>query len=158
MRCPSCGHSESKVVDSRPGPEGGAIRRRRACESCDFRFTTWERVDADLVVQKRDGRREAFAADKLLRSLTLACRKRPVPAEDLQRVVQGVEARLLGRGEVPSSVIGEAVLRELARIDQVAWVRFASVYLRFEGIEEFERFADEARRLAAVQEPPGIEP
>lgn len=148
MRCPACGHPESRVADSRPGPEGASIRRRRACESCDHRFTTWERIEADLVVQKRDGRREAWSADKLLRALTVACRKRPVPADELQRVVDRVAAKLAGRGEVPAAEIGSSALEELAAIDQVAWVRFASVYLRFDRIGEFERFA-EAARVAA---------
>jgi transcriptional repressor NrdR len=149
MRCPRCTNAESRVVDSRPGHEGGAIRRRRECERCGHRFNTWERVDGtEIVVVKRDGRREPWDREKIRQGLRIACRKRPVPVNGIERVVERVEVRMAGRAEVGSEDIGRAVLDELARLDEVAWVRFASVYLRFASLEEFERFAADARARA----------
>lgn len=136
-------------MDSRPGHEGGAIRRRRECEGCQNRFNTWERVEgAEIVVVKRDGRREPWDREKLRDGLRIACRKRPVPVTAIEKVVERVEARVGGRGEVGTEDIGRAALDELARLDEVAWVRFASVYLRFASLEEFERFASDARARA----------
>jgi len=140
MRCPFCRDLENRVVDSRLGKDGDAIRRRRHCERCGRRFTTYERVeDALPMVVKKDGRREAFDRQKVLEGLKLACQKRPVSAEQLEDVVDGIERRLqeMGEKEVPSSVIGEAVMRELGKLDEVAYVRFASVYRSFKDLGEF---------------------
>ncbi len=137
MRCPACGNTSSKVVDSRPAPDGDAIRRRRACERCGARFTTWERVE-ELVplVVKRDGRREPFQRDKVRRSVSIATRKRPVTADQIERIVARIADAVTDR-EAASEELGRLVLEELAGIDEVAYARFASVYLRFESLEEF---------------------
>jgi transcriptional repressor NrdR len=140
MRCPACQHEGSRVIDSRPGVDAASIRRRRVCERCEERFTTYERVeDTTPLVVKRDGRREPFERDKVRRAVSTACRKRPVPAEQIERIVQRVAGRF-GTGtasEVPSVQIGELLLSELARVDEVAYARFASVYLRFETVGDF---------------------
>ena len=140
MRCPFCAAIEDKVVDTRPSDNEQVIRRRRECSSCSRRFTTYERVDEILpMVVKKDGRREAFDRQKVLEGLKLACQKRPVGADQLEAVADGIERRLqeMGEKEVPTSVIGEAVMRELARLDEVAYVRFASVYRSFKDLGEF---------------------
>ncbi len=147
MRCPECGHSESKVLDSRPTEDGAVIRRRRECLRCEARFTTYEKIEVrPLVVVKKDGRREAFAGDKVLRGLMVACEKRPVPTDQLEQMAGEVERDLRARfeREVPSREIGEAVMARLRTIDQVAYVRFASVYRQFQDIE---RFREELERL-----------
>jgi transcriptional repressor NrdR len=131
---------ENKVIDSRLSNQGAVIRRRRECLGCQRRFTTYERVEEILpMVVKKDGRREAFDRQKVLEGLKLACQKRPVGADQLEAVVDGIERRLqeMGEKEVPTSVIGEAVMRELARLDEVAYVRFASVYRSFKDLGEF---------------------
>jgi len=144
MKCPSCAHSASRVVDSRPGLEGVEIRRRRECENCGGRFTTYERSDGlGAMVLKRDGRREAFDPDKLRRSLRTACRKRPVSADILERIV-GRIASAVDEGaeqEIPSEELGRSLLEELATVDEVSFARFASVYLRFERLADFTRLA-----------------
>ena len=140
MRCPFCSFADTKVIDSRPDKDGTAIRRRRECESCGKRFTTHERVEETLpLVMKRDGRREPFERAKLIAGIQKACEKRPVPVETIERLVDRLEARLQesGEKEVPSTVIGELVMNELHHIDQVAYVRFASVYRSFKDISEF---------------------
>ena len=140
MKCPFCAEVENKVIDSRLSNQGAVIRRRRECLGCQRRFTTYERVEEILpMVVKKDGRREAFDRQKVLDGLKLACQKRPVGADQLEAVVDGIERRLqeMGEKEVPSSVIGEAVMRELARLDEVAYVRFASVYRSFKDLGEF---------------------
>ena len=140
MKCPFCAEVENKVIDSRLSNQGAVIRRRRECLECQRRFTTYERVEEILpMVVKKDGRREAFDRQKVLEGLKLACQKRPVGADQLEAVVDGIERRLqeMGEKEVPSSVIGEAVMRELARLDEVAYVRFASVYRSFKDLGEF---------------------
>ncbi|OLC71083.1 MAG: transcriptional regulator NrdR [Deltaproteobacteria bacterium 13_1_20CM_2_69_21] len=140
MKCPFCAEVENKVIDSRLSNQGAVIRRRRECLGCQRRFTTYERVEEILpMVVKKDGRREAFDRQKVLEGLKLACQKRPVGADQLEAVVDGIERRLqeMGEREVPSSVIGEAVMRELARLDEVAYVRFASVYRSFKDLGEF---------------------
>ena len=140
MKCPFCAEVENKVIDSRLSNQGAVIRRRRECLGCSRRFTTYERVEEILpMVVKKDGRREAFDRQKVLEGLKLACQKRPVSAEQLEDVVDGIERRLqeLGDKEVPTSVIGETVMRELARLDEVAYVRFASVYRSFKDLGEF---------------------
>jgi transcriptional repressor NrdR len=140
VKCPFCAEVENKVIDSRLSNQGAVIRRRRECLGCQRRFTTYERVEEILpMVVKKDGRRESFDRQKVLDGLKLACQKRPVGADQLEAVVDGIERRLqeMGEKEVPSSVIGEAVMRELARLDEVAYVRFASVYRSFKDLGEF---------------------
>ena len=140
MRCPFCRDLENRVVDSRLGKDGDAIRRRRHCERCGRRFTTYERVEDVLpTVVKKDGRREPYDREKLISGLQKAVEKRPVSMDQLEALVAEVEARVLDRGEkeVPSSLLGEEVMRRLRALDQVAYVRFASVYRSFRDIEEF---------------------
>jgi transcriptional repressor NrdR len=140
VKCPFCAEVENKVIDSRLSNQGAVIRRRRECLGCQRRFTTYERVEEILpMVVKKDGRREAFDRQKVLEGLKLACQKRPVGADQLEAVVDGIERRLqeMGEKEVPSSVIGESVMRELAKLDEVAYVRFASVYRSFKDLGEF---------------------
>jgi transcriptional repressor NrdR len=140
MRCPFCQDAENKVIDSRESHEGSVIRRRRECLQCKRRFTTYERVEElyPLIV-KKDGRRETFDRDKVLAGLKKACEKRPVSADQLEETVVAIERLLQGMGEkeVPSSVIGEEVMRRLHSLDEVAYVRFASVYRSFRDISEF---------------------
>ena len=143
MRCPFCGHEDTQVKDSRPTEDNSAIRRRRFCPACGSRFTTFERVQLrELVVVKKTGKRAPFDRDKLARSLQLALRKRPIDAERLERVVNSIVRRLesMGESEIPSSVIGEMVMESLANLDQVAYVRFASVYRNFREAKDFGEF------------------
>ena len=144
MRCPACGHQSSKVVDSRPGPDGVEIRRRRECESCQHRFTTYERREgSEKMVLKRDGRHEPFDRDKIRRSLRTACRKRPVSADAIERMVERAAARVEDTvdREVSSGAIGMHLLEELRRVDEVSFARFASVYQRFEALDDFLQLA-----------------
>ncbi len=151
MRCPFCGHEDTQVKDSRPTDDNTAIRRRRSCPNCGARFTTFERIQLrELTVVKSNGQKEPFDRDKVLRSMKIACRKRPVEPERIERVVNGLVRRLesLGETEIPSSVVGEMVMEALAGLDQIAYVRFASVYRNFREVKDFEKFigglADEA--------------
>lgn len=147
MRCPYCGHGESRVVDSREVREGREIRRRRECVGCGRRFTTYERVDeVPAAVIKRDGRRETFDREKLLNGLLKACEKRAVPRRELHAIADAVEAELAKREdrEMSSEAIGNLVIEKLRDLDQVAYVRFASVYRRFEDVNQF---MEELRRL-----------
>ena len=140
MRCPHCQYKNTKVLDSRPIEEGRSIRRRRQCESCQFRFTTFERLEeVPLVVVKKEGTREEFSRDKLMRGLIRACEKRPVAIEELESITIDVERELRNRGdsEVQSKDIGEMVMNRLADVDEVAYVRFASVYRQFKDISMF---------------------
>jgi transcriptional repressor NrdR len=140
MRCPNCSSKNSKVLDSRPSEEGRAIRRRRECEECSFRFTTFERIEeTPLIVVKKEGTREEFSREKLLRGLLKACEKRPVALEQIENIVGNVEKELrnLGNSEISSNVIGEMVMEQLAQVDEVAYVRFASVYRQFKDINVF---------------------
>ena len=140
MKCPFCGHLEDKVVDSREAKEGNAIRRRRECLRCRRRFTTYEHIEDVLpVVVKKDGRREPFDRNKILGGLKKACEKRPVAMDVLEEIVSRIEKRAQesGEKEIPSSMIGSEVMRELQMLDEVAYVRFASVYREFKGINEF---------------------
>lgn len=141
MRCPWCGHRENKVVDSRPAEQGAAIRRRRECLSCGRRFTTFERMeDVGLVVMKRDGSRESYFREKVVAGIRKAIVNRPVTEEQVAQVADRVEERLRRRGpQVTSQQVGLEVLSQLARLDQVAYVRFASVYRDFQEITDFER-------------------
>ena len=143
MRCPFCGAEDSQVKDSRPAEEGGSIRRRRQCPACGARFTTFERVQLrDLVVVKKDGRRVAFDREKLARSLRIATRKRGIDEERIEQLVNGIVRRIetTGESEVPSRRIGELAMEGLALLDQVAYVRFASVYKDFADARDFEEF------------------
>lgn len=147
MRCPFCGHLESRVLDSRLARDGRAIRRRRVCEFCGRRFTTYEEAEEiHLKVRKRDGRIEPFRRDKILRSLEVATNKRPVSVEELEQVVEEVERVLYDEGErvVASERVGELVMERLKRLDPVAYVRFASVYLSFDSVEDFRHFIEDA--------------
>lgn len=140
MNCPFCGHSESKVLDSRASDEGTAIRRRRECLECEKRFTTYERIEEiPLVIVKRDGKREPFDRRKILNGLLKACEKRPVPFETLERVTDQVERELRNRmdQEVTSEAVGELIMDMLREIDEVAYVRFASVYRQFKDVDKF---------------------
>ena len=141
MRCPFCGHDDTQVKDSRPSEDNSAIRRRRHCPECGGRFTTFERVQLrELIVVKKNGRREPFEREKLERSLTHALRKRPVEAERVDRMITGIVRRLesMGENEVQASTIGELVMQALASLDKVAYVRFASVYRNFRETKDFE--------------------
>ena len=140
MRCPYCGHLEDRVVDSREAQDGQATRRRRECLGCARRFTTYERIEDVLPqVVKKDGRREAFDREKIVEGVATACQKRPVSAEQIEALVTGVERQLqeLGEREVRTAVIGEAVMQRLRSLDEVAYVRFASVYRAFRDVGEF---------------------
>ena len=140
MRCPKCGSSQDRVIDSREAREGYAIRRRRECLRCTFRFTTSEEVEREeLRVVKRNGARETFNREKLFSGLRKACEKRPVKIEDLERACDEIASELEEEGyrEIPSSVIGAKVMRRLEAIDHVAYVRYASVYRQFEDVGEF---------------------
>ncbi|WP_071433388.1 transcriptional regulator NrdR [Angelakisella massiliensis] len=140
MKCPFCGYAESKVIDTRPADEGERIRRRRECLSCEKRFTTYEVVETTpLMVIKKDGSREVFSRDKLLRGMIKSCEKRPVSLSVLEDAVADIQLTLQNRleREVPSSQIGELCMEKLKGIDQVAYVRFASVYRQFKDINSF---------------------
>lgn len=146
MRCPFCSHLESQVKDSRPSEDGAAIRRRRLCPNCGGRFTTFERVQLrELVILKRSGRRTPFDREKLARSVAIALRKRPVEPEELERMISGIVRQLesLGESEVPSHVLGEMVMTALKAVDEVAYVRYASVYRDFRETSDFARFLGE---------------
>jgi transcriptional repressor NrdR len=143
MRCPFCSHDDTQVKDSRPTEDNSAIRRRRQCPNCGARFTTFERVQLrELVVIKSNGSREPFDREKLLRSMSLALQKRPVESDRVDRIVNGIQRRLESSGEteIPSKVIGELVMDALANLDQVAYVRFASVYRNFREARDFGEF------------------
>ena len=152
MRCPFCGNIDTQVKDSRPADDHVSIRRRRFCPSCGGRFTTYERVQLrDLVVVKKSGKREAFDRDKLERSIRIALQKRPIEPDRIDQMVSGIVRRLesLGETDVPSDVIGQIVMETLARIDTVAYVRFASVYKNFQAADDFEEFVAELRPAPA---------
>lgn len=143
MRCPFCAHEASQVKDSRPSEDGAAIRRRRQCEACGARFTTFERVQLrDLTVVKKTGEREPFDRGKLERSVAIACRKRDIPAERIERLITSIQRQLETRGdEVTTSQIGEAVMDGLKALDHVAYIRFASVYKDFSEPGDFAEIA-----------------
>ncbi|MFB1050864.1 transcriptional regulator NrdR [Paraliobacillus sp. JSM ZJ581] len=140
MRCPNCNDKHTRVLDSRPIEEGRSIRRRRECEACEFRFTTFERTEEiPLIVVKKEGIREAFSREKLIRGLIKACEKRPVALEQLEELALDVEKELRNNGvsEIQSKEVGELVMERLSSIDEVAYVRFASVYRQFKDISVF---------------------
>ena len=149
MKCPFCGNVDTQVVETRVAEDGDFIRRRRQCASCEKRFTTYERPDLTFpAIVKKDGRRIDYERDKLRASMNLALRKRPVSTEQIDAAVERIEEKLLNLGvrEIPSARIGELVMRELKKLDKVAYVRFASVYRSFEDIDEFKTLVDEVRR------------
>ena len=149
MKCPFCGNVDTQVVETRMAEDGDFIRRRRQCAACEKRFTTYERPDVNFpAVVKKDGRRNEYERAKLLSSMNLALRKRPVSTEQIDSAVERIEEKLLNLGvrEVPSTRIGELVMRELKKLDKVAYVRFASVYRSFEDIDDFKTLVDEVRK------------
>ena len=146
MKCPSCGFAESKVVDSRPSDDGSSIRRRRECLECSYRFTTYERImDSPLIVTKADGSSEAYDRSKLMRGVLIACAKRPITPDQISNLVNEIEAELraTSRTEISSKSLGNMALQRLAALDEVAYVRFASVYKDFQNIEEFAQALEE---------------
>ncbi len=152
MKCPNCSHEVSQVKDSRPTEDGAAIRRRRQCENCGARFTTFERIQLrEVTVAKSSGHREPFDRDKLLRSVTIACRKRPIDNAGIDRLVSSVQRQLemQGDAEVPSDEIGARVLAELKQVDSVAYIRFASVYKDFSKASDFEEFASSVKEMGS---------
>ena len=149
MKCPFCAHLETQVVETRVSEDADVVRRRRQCSACDKRFTTYERPDVSFpAIVKKDGRRIEYDRDKVRASMNLSLRKRPVSTEQVDSAIERIEEKLLthGQREVPSTRIGEWVMRELRKLDKVAYVRFASVYRSFEDIDEFKTLVDEVSR------------
>ncbi len=149
MKCPFCGHLETQVVETRLAEDGGFIRRRRQCSACEKRFTTYEKPEVSFpTIVKKDGRRIEYDRSKILGSLRLALRKRPVSTEQVDSAVERIEEQLLSKAqrEVASNRLGELVMRELKKLDTVAYIRFASVYRSFEDIDDFRAMVDEVRR------------
>ena len=149
MKCPFCGHLETQVVETRISEDADFIRRRRQCGACEKRFTTYERPDVTFpAIVKKDGRRIEYKRIKILGSMNLALRKRPISTEQVDNAIERIEEKLLSLGlkEVPSTRLGELVMRELKMLDKVAYVRFASVYRSFEDIDEFRALVDEVKR------------
>ncbi len=149
MKCPFCANLETQVVETRISEEADFIRRRRQCSACEKRFTTYERPDVSFpAIVKKDGRRIEYKRSKILGSMSLALRKRPVSTEQVDAAIERIEEKLLALGlrEVASNRIGELVMRELKKLDKVAYIRFASVYRSFEDIDEFRALVDEVRR------------
>ena len=140
MKCPYCGNPDTRVIDSRPAEDGSSIRRRRSCDSCGKRFTTYEKVETiPLIVIKKDNNREQYDREKIEKGILQACYKRPVPAEVIEKTVEQIENEIFNREEkeIPSKVIGEIVMRRLKDLDEVAYVRFASVYCEFKDVNTF---------------------
>lgn len=149
MKCPFCGHADTQVVETRVAEDGDLVRRRRQCGACEKRFTTYERPEVNFpAVVKKDGRRVDFDREKLRASFTLALRKRPVSTEQVDSAIERIEEKLLNMAvrEIASNRLGELVMRELKKLDKVAYVRFASVYRNFEDVDEFRALVDEVRR------------
>jgi transcriptional repressor NrdR len=154
MRCPYCGHLEDRVLDSRTSREGHSVKRRRECNLCERRFTTYEQIEElQVVVVKKDGRREPFDRAKIMRGMQLACLKRPVSADTLEQIADEIERGIynLGQREVPSRLIGEHVVEAMRALDPVAYVRFASVYRDFQDATEFKEIVDRLRRESATK-------
>lgn len=150
MKCPFCGHDDSQVKDSRPTEDGAAIRRRRQCEGCGARFTTFERIQLrELTIVKGDGRREPFSRDKLDRSIAIACRKRPIEAIRVERLVSAIQRQIetSGESEIAAKRVGEMVMDGLKALDSVAYIRFASVYKDFAEARDFEEFAGNVKDM-----------
>jgi transcriptional repressor NrdR len=157
MKCPFCGHAESQVKDSRPSEDGAAIRRRRMCPECEGRYTTFERVQLrELTILTRSGRRTPFERDKLARSIAIATRKRPIDPDRIERMISSIVRQLesMGETELPSSAIGELVMKQLKALDDVAYVRYASVYRDFRETQDFAQFlsAEGLAEAAEVEE------
>jgi transcriptional repressor NrdR len=153
MRCPKCANQDDKVIDSRSSREGATIRRRRQCLACDFRFTTYEEIEhEELMVVKRDGRREPFSREKLLTGLRKACQKRPISPKAIEDLVENIVSEIADKyeREVPGLIIGERVMEGLRQLDKVAYVRFASVYRNF---QEATDFVQEVNKLEAKHDP-----
>ncbi|MBC3807761.1 transcriptional repressor NrdR [Undibacterium seohonense] len=149
MKCPYCHHADTQVIDTRISEEGDSIRRRRRCASCDKRFTTYERIELAMpVIVKKNGSRSEYESSKLRASLMLALRKRPVSAEAVDTAIQRIEEKLLASGEreIVSGHLGELVMRELKRLDKIAYIRFASVYKSFEDVSEFVEAIQEVKK------------
>lgn len=145
MRCPFCGHDETQVKDSRPSEDNTAIRRRRQCPACAARFTTFERVQLrELMIVKKDDARVVFDREKLVRSINISCRKRPVEPDQIELITNSIQRRLESSGEteIPSKVVGELVMDALKELDRVAYLRFASVYKDFQETDDFRKFID----------------
>ncbi len=145
MRCPFCGHGETQVKDSRPADDNASIRRRRQCPACGSRFTTFERVQLrELIILKKNGNRTVFDREKLVRSIDISCRKRPVKPDQIELITNGIQRRLESSGEpeIPSKVVGELVMDALKALDRVAYLRFASVYKDFQETDDFRKFID----------------
>ena len=158
MKCPFCSHLETQVVETRVSEDGVFIRRRRQCGACDKRFTTYERPEVNFpAIVKKDGRRIEYERGKLLASFNLALRKRPVSTEQIDGAIERIEEKLLASGarEVPSARLGELVMRELKRLDKVAYIRFASVYKSFEDVDEFAEVVREIRPMLRKRRRPG---
>lgn len=152
MRCPFCGHEDSQVKDSRPTDDGAAIRRRRQCEACGARFTTFERIQLrDVWVVKSSGERQPFDRDKLARSVDIACRKRPIEPARIEKLVSGIQRQIEtgGDSEVSAQAIGELVMNALKALDSVAYIRFASVYKDFREAKDFEDFASAVKEAGS---------
>ncbi|MDD6650684.1 MAG: transcriptional regulator NrdR [Eggerthellales bacterium] len=146
MRCPNCGNEDSKVVDSRPADDGFTIRRRRECLECGFRFTTYERMgETPLVIIKSDGSSQAYNREKLFRGVLIACAKRPISSEQIDSLIASIEAELRNSNttQIPSKQLGNMVMQRLRTIDDVAYIRFASVYKDFKSVEEFKNALEE---------------
>lgn len=143
MRCPNCQYEDTKVLDSRPVDEGSAIRRRRQCEKCEFRFSTYEEIEIlDLTVQKKDGTKQAFSKEKLERAIRLPLDKRPFSHEAFRKLIASIEIEIQRKaegGEITSAEIGDIVMKKLKKVDKVAYIRFAAVYRQFEDVEEFRQ-------------------
>ena len=155
MKCPFCGNDESQVKDSRPTEDNSSIRRRRACPSCGARFTTFKRVQLrDLIVVKAGDKKEVFDREKIRKSMNIALRKRPVEEEKIERAANGVVRQLesLGDAEIPSRTIGDYVMKALANLDTVAYIRYASVYKDFRNPNDFNEFLDEAKSITNIEE------
>ncbi|MDC3091500.1 transcriptional regulator NrdR [Rickettsiales bacterium] len=150
MRCPFCGHGETQVKDSRPADENSSIKRRRQCPGCGARWTTFERVQLrELVIIKKSGNRDIFDREKLVRSISISCRKRPVKPDKIELVANSIQRRLESSGEleIPSKVVGELVMDALKELDRVAYLRFASVYKDFQETDDFRKFIDKNLNL-----------
>ena len=150
MRCPFCGHEETQVKDSRPTEDNSSIRRRRQCPACAARFTTFERVQLrELMVIKKDNTRTVFDREKLVRSINISCRKRPVNSDKIELITNSIQRRLESSGEteIPTTVIGELVMDALKELDRVAYLRFASVYKDFQETDDFRKFIDKNLNL-----------
>ena len=150
MRCPFCGHEETQVKDSRPTEDNSSIRRRRQCPACGARFTTFERVQLrELMVIKKDNNRTVFDREKLVRSINISCRKRPVKPDKIELITNSIQRRLESSGEteIPTKVIGELVMDALKELDRVAYLRFASVYKDFQETDDFRKFIDKNLNL-----------